>query len=147
MKRDSKQRIGAACKWTELDGTQRPELNFKTSTARYLNGLEPVERHEYLMAVVQHNLRALRSQICLVGSQPPALRMWRLGSDHDLLDFICQHVLTAPEIRITDRDDCLVMHIVEQELIFPLTGTNAVRGHVLVWDNERKQFKPGKSKA
>lgn len=71
----------------------------------------------------------------------------QLGSDHDLLDFICQHVLTAPEIRITDRDDCLVMHIVEQELIFPLTGTNAVRGHVLVWDNERKQFKPGKSKA
>ena len=52
-----------------------------------------------------------------------------------------------PEIRITDRDDCLVMHIVEQELIFPLTGTDAVRGHVLVWDNERKQFKPGKSKA
>lgn len=43
----------------------------------------------------------------------------QLGSDHDLLDFICQHVLTAPEIRITDRDDCLVMHIVEQELIFP----------------------------
>ena len=81
MKRHSKQRIGAACKWTELDGTQRPELNFKTSTARYLNGLEPVERHEYLMAVVQHNLRALRSQIRLVGSQPPALRMWRLGSD------------------------------------------------------------------
>ena len=54
MKRDSKQRIGAACKWTELDGTQRPELNFKTSTARYLTGLEPVERHEYSMAVVQH---------------------------------------------------------------------------------------------
>ena len=71
----------------------------------------------------------------------------QLSTDHDVMDFVAQNVTTHKELRIVDRWDFCVMHIVEQKLIFPLTGTNAVRGHVLVWDNERKQFKPGKSKA
>ncbi len=75
------QRIGAACKWLESDGSQLPENNLKTTTVRYISGLSKVDQFAYMLGLVKHNMRALRAQIRCVGSLPKNLRMWRLGSD------------------------------------------------------------------
>lgn len=74
-------RIGAACKWLNSDGTPNREATFKTTTVKYLTTLSKIEREKYLHELVQHNVKALKLQIRLVGKQSPILRMWRLGSD------------------------------------------------------------------
>ena len=72
--------FGSACKWTDAKGSV-PELNLKTTTVKKLQSLNKRERGNYLQALVEHNLKALRSQIGMVGMQEPCLRMWRIGSD------------------------------------------------------------------
>ncbi len=59
----------------------------------------------------------------------------QLSTDHDVLDFVAQNVTTHKELRIVDRWDFCVMHIVGQVLKFPGPGD-------LVWVPERRGFLP-----
>jgi UV DNA damage endonuclease len=74
-------KVGAACKWVDTNGVSEPSANFRISTVGRLSKLETVERHNWMLELVQHNMSALRKQLELVTSLPPQLRMWRLGSD------------------------------------------------------------------
>lgn len=74
-------RVGSACVWLQHDGAKLQEISLRTTTVRYVSGLDEKTRTEFLYALVHHNLDALESQIQILAQQPRCLRMWRIGSD------------------------------------------------------------------
>ena len=45
----------------------------------------------------------------------------QIKSEEDVANFITENVTEYYELRITDRDDSLVFHVVDKVLLFPLT--------------------------
>lgn len=74
-------KIGAACKWLDENGQSVANANLRTTTIKKLSSLTSVERHEYLLEILAHNMSALAQQLKNVAALPTALKMWRLTSD------------------------------------------------------------------
>jgi hypothetical protein len=53
------------------------------------------------------------------------------------MQYVADNIYKCPEIRIVDKGDLCVMHIINQKLVFPLPPN--VEGP-LDWDKERKVF-------
>jgi len=73
--------IGYACKYMDINMNKEhiSNMNFKTSTIKYLNKIDNQERK--LLSLVTHNLNALENQILYVKSLNKELHMMRIGSD------------------------------------------------------------------
>lgn len=74
-------KVGGACKLLNEYGVTVPELNFRSTTVKYLSSLAKRDRHAMLAALVEHNLNALLGQVALFSWMPEPLRMWRLNGD------------------------------------------------------------------
>jgi|GEM_PF-6376960 len=58
-------------------------------------------------------------------------------NDHQLLNWVHKNVDAYPELRITDGGDCLVMHFVNKECVFP----PRTDGQRIMWDTSIGNFR------
>lgn len=65
----------------------------------------------------------------------------KLLNEDDLLNYLIANVIAYPEIRIVDGGDSIVMHVVNQQLVFPLPP-GLSRTTLPTWSAERKKFVP-----
>ena len=61
-----------------------------------------------------------------------------IKTEEELSNFIKENVPKHYEIRITDKDDALVLHVVNQTLIFPIPEHGETNNK---WDDEQKRFR------
>lgn len=101
-------RIGFACQYrhplrslslTELKAIETP-FNPRTTTLRWMSGVEPQVARDKLVEVVTHNLEAQLRLLAYVAALPPGLRMLRLSSD--LLPFY-----SHPQVRDFYQDSAI----------------------------------------
>ena len=81
MFNQNQQRIGFACKIQSELGKAHKDLNTKSTTITYLNGLDKDAAYAKLYGIAKHNLTTLYKQIQYVAQLPPHLRMFRISSD------------------------------------------------------------------
>ncbi len=80
-------KIGFACKYkhNSLDDKENEkiekELNTKTTTLRYMSGLNTEDKIQKLFDIISHNLNSNFKLIEYVNSLPEELKMLRVGSD------------------------------------------------------------------
>ena len=55
----------------------------------------------------------------------------------EVCEFFVKNIETTYEIRITDKDDCIVMKIVNKKLLFPLFGGMHANN---IWNSNLKKF-------
>ncbi len=77
--------IGFACKPSTLDTkgkcTNIPELNFKSTTAAWVNRASTAQIEQKIAEIVSHNLQALSSTITWLSTKPMIERCFRISSD------------------------------------------------------------------
>jgi hypothetical protein len=60
-----------------------------------------------------------------------------ISSENDFSDFLISNVTQYHELRIIDKDDYLVMHVINQTLVFPLPEHGNENNK---WDAESNMF-------
>lgn len=60
-----------------------------------------------------------------------------IESKEELSRFLIDNVEKHYELRVTDTSDFLVMHVVNQVLVFPVPAHGKAQNH---WDSEAKRF-------
>lgn len=73
--------VGAACVMIDQNYVRHAHNNFCGTTVRKLQSMEYLDRRKWLLALVMHNLEALKAQLIHIASLPPRMRMWRISSD------------------------------------------------------------------
>lgn len=61
----------------------------------------------------------------------------KIKNINELTVFLHSHVQTTHELRIVDKDDYCVFHVIDQTLIYPLAEGMSANNK---WDSEKKKF-------